>query len=99
MWPRPEPHASWLQPHASRLQPHVTEAATWPRLQPHVTEAATRRDAGWNSRLEWLLLMPRAHAATILRTASLFETCTPKQPSCCAISRSEDLLEVGLGLG
>ena len=72
---------------------------TWPRLQPHVAEAATRRAAGWNSRLEWLLLMPRAHAATILRTASLFETCTPKQPSCCAISRSEDLLEVGLGLG
>ena len=58
-----------------------------PRLQPDA-------DAGWNSRLEWLLLMPRAHAATILRTVNLFETCTPKQPSCCAISRSEDLLEV-----
>ena len=50
------------------------------------------RIAGWNSRLEWLLLMPRAHAASILRTASLFETCTPRQPSCCDISRSEDLL-------
>jgi hypothetical protein len=70
-----------------RLQPYA------PRLQPHVAETATRRAAGWNSRLEWLLLMPRAHAATILRTANLFETCTPKQPSCCSISRSEDLLE------
>ena len=68
---------------------------------PHCAHDLTRTTIhrgkpGWNSRLEWLLLMPRAQAAAILRTAHLFESCTPQQPRCCAISRSEDLLEYAL---
>ena len=50
----------------------------------------------WNSTLEWLLLMPRAHTDSILTTAQFFDGCTPRQP-CCAIQRSEDLLSFALG--
>jgi hypothetical protein len=49
----------------------------------------------WNSTLEWLLLLPRKHAATVLTTADLFDECRPKQP-CCSVSRSEDLLALAL---
>ena len=50
----------------------------------------------WNSTLEWLLLMPRGHAESILSTALLFDSCSPGQP-CCRIARSEDLLSFALG--
>ena len=39
--------------------------------------------------------MPRRHAASILNTALLFDSCTPGQP-CCGIARSEDLLSFAL---
>ena len=54
-----------------------------------------RGPSHWNSTLEWLLLMPRAHAESVLTTAVVFDTCRPAQ-RCCELSRSEDLLEYAL---
>lgn len=75
-------------------------------VRPHCLHATPYGESGsttihrgplrWNSTLEWLLLMPRAHAAHILTSASLFDSCERGQ-SCCAISRSEDLLAFVLG--
>ena len=59
------------------------------------TTVAHRGPPRWNSTLEWLLLMPRRHAASILNTALIFDSCTPGQP-CCGIARSEDLLSLAL---
>lgn len=59
------------------------------------TTVVHRGPPRWNSTLEWLLLMPRRHAASILNTALLFDSCTPGQP-CCGIARSEDLLSFAL---
>ncbi|KAL1522893.1 hypothetical protein AB1Y20_017858 [Prymnesium parvum] len=50
----------------------------------------------WNSTLEWLLIMPRRHAQTILGTAAVFDSCKPGE-RCCSIDRSEDLLQFALG--
>ena len=60
------------------------------------TTVLHRGPVRWNSTLEWLLLMPRHHAASILSTANAFDECRPHQP-CCAIARSEDLLAHALG--
>ena len=54
-----------------------------------------RGKANWDSKLEWLIIMPRRQAASLMTTARLFETCAPGEP-CCAIARSEDLLEYAL---
>ena len=71
-------------------------------LRPHClhdvreTTIVHRGPVRWNSTLEWLLLMPRTHAASILTTASIFDDCRPGQ-QCCRVSRSEDLLAFALG--
>ena len=74
------------------VKPHCLH----PELIARQTTIVHRGPPRWNSTLEWLLLMPRAHARTILTTAELFESCAPRQP-CCAIDRSEDLLSYALG--
>jgi hypothetical protein len=74
-------------------------------VQPHCLHDGLLSDGGttvihrgpvrWNSTLEWLLLMPRRHAASILTTASAFDSCARGEP-CCAVSRSEELLSYAL---
>ena len=60
-------------------------------LQDLTQTTVHRGPAKWNSTLEWLLLMPRNHAESLLATATLFDRCAPGE-RCCAITRSEDLL-------
>ena len=65
----------------------IITAGEWQMMHELGRTTIHRGKLGWKSKLEWLLLMPRRQAASLLTTARLFESCRPSQP-CCAIARS-----------